>query len=241
MARAARQWLPSRMSVMAETATVSTQKPKKPVASANPSFEAPKFEIPKFEMPKFDVPNMEMPAAFRELAEKGIAQAKENYEKVKSAAEQATDVLEETYSTASKGCTDLGLKMIETARTNTNAAFDLYGDLMGAKSFAEVVEKSTAYLRDPVREPHRAEQGIDRVCAEGRHRDCPACEGEHVFLQGERLISVSVVSCRMSPGESPGFLHAQPPSRALFVTCQRGGPPLVSARPGRQAGEPLQV
>src|SRR3569833_4670410 len=103
--------------------------------------------MPKYEMPKFDIPNMEMPAAFRELAEKGIAQAKENYEKVKSAAEQATDVLEETYSTASKGCTDLGLKLIETARTNTNAAFDLYGDLMGAKSVAEVVEKSTAYLR----------------------------------------------------------------------------------------------
>jgi phasin len=132
---------------MAETTTVSTPKPKKPVASATPAFEAPKFDIPKFEMPKFDIPSMEMPAAFREFAEKGIAQAKENYEKVKSAAEQATDVLEETYSTASKGCTDIGLKLIETARTNTNAAFDLYGDLMSAKSFAEVVEKSTAYLR----------------------------------------------------------------------------------------------
>ncbi len=132
---------------MTETTTVSTPKSKKPVASAVPAFEAPKFEIPKFEMPKFDIPNVEMPAAFRELAEKGIAQAKENYEKVKSVAEQATDVLEETYSTASKGYTDLGLKLIEAARANTNAAFDLYGELLTAKSFAEVVEKSTAYLR----------------------------------------------------------------------------------------------
>jgi phasin len=132
---------------MAETTTVSTPKPKKPTASAVPAFEAPKFEMPKFEMPKFDIPSMEVPAAFREFAEKGIAQAKENYEKVKSAAEQATDVLEETYSTASKGCTGLGLKLIENARTNANAAFDLYGDLIAAKSFAEVVEKSTAYMR----------------------------------------------------------------------------------------------
>ena len=53
-------------------------------------------------MPKFEVP-----AAFREFAEKGIAQAKENYEKMKSAAEQATDVLEDTYSTASKGYCEL--------------------------------------------------------------------------------------------------------------------------------------
>jgi phasin len=137
---------------MAETTTVSASKPKKPVASAAPAyeapkFEAPKFEIPKFEMPKFDMPNMEMPAAFRELAEKGIAQAKENYEKVKSAAEQATDVLEDTYSAASKGYADLGLKLIDNARTNTNAAFDLYGELLTSKSYAEVVEKSTAYVR----------------------------------------------------------------------------------------------
>ncbi|HEY2755308.1 MAG TPA: phasin, partial [Pseudolabrys sp.] len=75
------------------------------------------------------------------------AQAKENYEKVKSAAEQATDVLEDTYATASKGCSDYGLKVIETARTNTNAAFDLYGELLTAKSYAEVVEKTTAYMR----------------------------------------------------------------------------------------------
>jgi phasin len=137
------------MSVMAETTTTATPpKAKKPVASAvAPAFEAQKFEMPKFEIPKFEMPSMEMPAAFRELAEKGIAQAKENYEKVKGAAEQATDVLEDTYSTASKGCCDYGLKVIEAARTNSNATFELMTDLMTAKSYAEVVEKSTAFMR----------------------------------------------------------------------------------------------
>jgi phasin len=137
------------MSVMAETTTMATPpKAKKPVASAvAPVFETPKFEMPKFEIPKFEIPSMEVPAAFREFAEKGIAQAKENYEKVKSAAEQATDVLEDTYSTASKGCCGYGLKVIEAARANSNAAFDLMADLMTAKSYAEVVEKSTAYMR----------------------------------------------------------------------------------------------
>ena len=138
---------------MAEsTATATAPKSKKPVASAAPAFEAPKFEMPKFEMPKFEMPkfempSMEMPAAFREFAEKGIAQAKDNYEKVKSAAEQATDALEETYSTASKGCSDYGLKLIETARTNSNAAFDLVTDIATAKSYAEVVEKATSFWR----------------------------------------------------------------------------------------------
>lgn len=134
---------------MAETISTATPKAKaKPVAVTSESaFEMPKFDMPKFEMPKFDMPNVEMPAAFRELAEKGIAQAKDNYEKVKSAAEQATAVLEDTYSNATKGSSDYGLKLIETARANNNAAFDLFGQLLTAKSYAEVVEKTTGYMR----------------------------------------------------------------------------------------------
>ena len=128
---------------MAETISTATPKAKaKPVAVTESAFEMPKFDMPKFEMP-----NVEMPAAFRELAEKGIAQAKDNYEKMKSAAEQATDVLEDTYSNATKGASEYGLKLIETARANSNAAFDLFGELLTAKSYAEVVEKTTGYMR----------------------------------------------------------------------------------------------
>ena len=45
------------------------------------------FEMPKFEMPKFEIPKVEMPAAFREFAERGVAQCKDTYEKMKAAAE----------------------------------------------------------------------------------------------------------------------------------------------------------
>jgi phasin len=124
------------------TAASTTKAKSKPVAIGAPAFEMPKFEMPKFEMPKFEVP-----PAFREFAEKGVAQAKENYEKVKSAAEQATDVLEDTYSTASKGCASYGLKVIEVTRANSDATFDLMSELMTAKSYSEVVELSSAYLR----------------------------------------------------------------------------------------------
>ena len=95
----------------------------------------------------FEVSKMEVPAAFREFAEKGISQAKETYEKMKSVAEEATDVLEETYATASKGASDYGLKVIEATRVNTNAAFDFYSQLMTVKSYSEVIELSTAHAR----------------------------------------------------------------------------------------------
>ena len=128
---------------MAETTSATTPKGKpKPVAIGAAGSELPKFEMPRFEMPKFEVPT-----AVREFAEKGIAQARENYEKVKTAAEEATDVFEDTYSTATKGCASYGLKLIETTRANSDAAFDLMSEAMNAKSYSEVVELYSAYLR----------------------------------------------------------------------------------------------
>ena len=125
---------------MAEAATTAPKaKPAKPAMAA--------FEMPKFEMPKFDMPKVEMPAAFREMAERGVAQAKDTYEKMKAAAEEATDVLETTYSTATKGASDYGLKVIEAARANTNAAFDFAGEIMAAKTLSEVVELTSAHAR----------------------------------------------------------------------------------------------
>lgn len=130
-----------------QTAAVTPKAKPKPVATSASVFEMPKFDMPKFEMPKFEMPKMEVPAAFREIAEKGVAQVKENYEKMKGAAEEATELLEETYATASKGCSGYGLKLIETTRANSNAAFDLFGEVLSAKSVSEVVELYTAYAR----------------------------------------------------------------------------------------------
>ena len=120
-------------------ASVNVKTKTKPAAATG-------FE-PKFEMPKFDLPKMEIPAAFREFAEKGVSQAKENYDKLKAAAEEATDVLEETYATATKGSTEYGLKLIDVARLNTNAAFDFFSEFITVKSLSEALELSTAHAR----------------------------------------------------------------------------------------------
>src|SRR5205807_3644341 len=108
-----------------QTITASKAKPKPSMAPAASAFELPKFEIPNFELPK-----MEIPAAFREFAEKSVSQAKDTYDRMKSAAEEATDILEDTYATASKGAADYGLKLIEAARVNTNAAFDFASEII---------------------------------------------------------------------------------------------------------------
>ena len=122
----------------------ATPMQNKPKASTT---AAPAFETPKFEIPSFDMPKMEVPAAFREVAEKSVAQAKESWDKMKAATEEATDVLEESYATASKGAADYNLKLIEIARANTNAYFDFATELMSVKSLSEVVELSTTHAR----------------------------------------------------------------------------------------------
>jgi len=126
---------------------VSTSKTKAKAASYTPTTETPKFEIPRFEMPKFEVPKMEVPAAFRELAEKSVTQAKDNWEKMKAATEEASDLIEDSYATASKGAADYGLKVIEVSRANTNSAFDFAAQLFAVKSLAEMVELSTSHMR----------------------------------------------------------------------------------------------
>jgi|SRR5579863_92849 len=128
---------------MIDRASVHTGTPRGKTSKLGPV----PFEMPKFEMPRFDIPKVAMPAAFREFAERGVAQCKDTYEKMKAAAEQAADLLEDTYATADKGASEYGLKVIEATRVNSQVTFDFASKLAAAKTLAEVVELSNAQLR----------------------------------------------------------------------------------------------
>src|SRR6201999_2521416 len=121
--------------------------PLKPKPAKAPATVIPMFEMPKFDIPSFDMPKFEVPAAFREFAEKGVAQSKDAYEKMKAVAEENTEMLETVYTTATQGSTEYGLKVIEIARYNTNATFTFVEKLFGVKSPSEFVELATAHSR----------------------------------------------------------------------------------------------
>lgn len=120
-----------------------------------PKFELPGFELPKFEMPKFDVPNFdlgalpqaEIPAVFREFAEKAVAQAKDGFAKLKEAAEEATDAIEDTYETARAGLVELNGKSIDAVKANSDAAYGFAKSLLAVKTFAEAIELQSAFMR----------------------------------------------------------------------------------------------
>lgn len=121
-----------------ETKSAKTAKP----AAAENAIPANPFEA--FNMP---MPAVEMPTVFREFAEKSIAQAREGYSKMKVAAEEATDMVEDTYETAREGAFAIGVKALDVAKAHSDASFAFAKDLFSAKTFAEVIELQSAFAR----------------------------------------------------------------------------------------------
>lgn len=101
----------------------------------------------KVEGEKFEAAAAQIPEYVREFAEKGVEQAKENYARLRSAAEGATDMVEDNYLTATRGATEFNLKAIEALRVNVNSSFDYARDLLAAKSLSDALELSAAHMR----------------------------------------------------------------------------------------------
>ncbi len=83
----------------------------------------------------------------REFAEKGVSQARETYEKFKDAAQSSNQTIEAVYASATKGASDYSGRLLELARANTNAAFDVAEKLMAVKSPTEAFSIWTSYAR----------------------------------------------------------------------------------------------
>ena len=100
-----------------------------------------------FEAFAFPASAFEVPTAFREAAETSVAQFRDNYDKMKTAAEDATALVEETLETVRSGALGLSEKTLETARTNSEASFEFARDLFAAKTVSDVIELQTAFAR----------------------------------------------------------------------------------------------
>jgi phasin len=89
----------------------------------------------------------QFPNAFRELAEKSVTQARDAYAKLKTAAEDATDLVESTVEAAREGAFALSVKALDAAKTNSDASFALARELFGARTLSEVIELQSAFAR----------------------------------------------------------------------------------------------
>jgi phasin len=92
----------------------------------------------------------QVPEQVREFAEKGVLQAREGYAKFKDAAETHNGTVQAVVTSATRGATDVSAKLLEIAKTNTNAGFDFMQDLVGTKSPAAALELWTSFTRRQV-------------------------------------------------------------------------------------------
>jgi phasin len=90
------------------------------------------------------------PQAFQEMADKGTAQAKENFEKMGAAGTEAAEVIKTSYSAALKGAHEYNTKFLEFAKVNTDAAFEFFNKLSGVKSPTEFAELATGHSRKQI-------------------------------------------------------------------------------------------
>lgn len=92
----------------------------------------------------------EVPEHVRALAEKGVAQARDNYAKFKDVAESNNSSIEAVFATATKGANEYTAKVMDIVKANTHASFDFAQELAGVKSPAQLMEVWTSHARKQV-------------------------------------------------------------------------------------------
>ena len=122
--------------------TSATTAKKATKSTSNPFTGATPFEAFGFPAQTFEVP-----AAVREFAEKSVSQARDAYAKLKTAADDATGLVEETIETAREGAFAIGLKAVDAAKSNSDASFSFARDLFGAKTMSDLIELQSTFAR----------------------------------------------------------------------------------------------
>ena len=96
---------------------------------------------------QFDVPFFNMQTIFGNFAEQGATRAQANFAQIKATSEAMTAALCDACSTNARRAADYRTKVIEISHDNTTSTLEFFSQLVDARSFADVVNLSTAHSR----------------------------------------------------------------------------------------------
>lgn len=88
-----------------------------------------------------------IPEGVRALAEKTVTQTRDAYGRSLDAFDASLTTFERSFDAAGQGAAAFNRKIVDIARRNIDASFDLAGSLAGAKTLTDVVELQSAFLR----------------------------------------------------------------------------------------------
>jgi phasin len=88
-----------------------------------------------------------VPEGVRTLAEKTVAQTRQAYDHSFDALDASLTTFERSFDAAGQGAAAFNRKIVDIARRNVEASFDLATSLAGAKDLADIVELQAAFWR----------------------------------------------------------------------------------------------
>jgi phasin len=88
-----------------------------------------------------------VPEGVRALAEKAVEQTRNAYGRSLDAFDTSLTTFERSFDAAGQGAAAFNRKIIDLARRNVDASFDLATSLAGAKDLADIVELQSAFWR----------------------------------------------------------------------------------------------
>jgi phasin len=88
-----------------------------------------------------------VPDGVRALADKAVAQTRDAYDRSWDAFNVSLSTFERTFDAAGQGAAAFNRKIVDLARRNVDASFDLATSLAAAKNLADMVELQAAFWR----------------------------------------------------------------------------------------------
>jgi phasin len=87
------------------------------------------------------------PETMRDMAEKSATQARDAYARMKTAAEEASELMETSVAAARDGAMAFSVKALDAAKANSDASFALARELFAARTWADVIQLQSAFAR----------------------------------------------------------------------------------------------
>jgi phasin len=88
-----------------------------------------------------------VPEGVRALAEKTLAETRKAYDRSVEAFDTSLTTFERSFDAAGQGAVAFNHKIVDIARRNVDASFDLAESLAGAKNLADIAELQAAFWR----------------------------------------------------------------------------------------------
>jgi len=95
----------------------------------------------------FSYSSFEVPEFVRTFAEQGLTQTRDAYARMKSAAEEATDLLETSLDANREKAREVQVKALDIAKENADATFELMRSLLAATSVADAFQLQSTFAR----------------------------------------------------------------------------------------------